>query len=175
MRTFRCCTIMILTVLLAGCYKSGSKAAPVPQLKQIKVTALPATLPAEAESAKANPSGPVLRFREDVTIPDGTKVRPGATFVKAWRLANDNEVSVPGHALHLSMADSYGPIEAPAAIWIPTVPPGKDVEVKAEMAIKADAPEGQCRAQYMGAPDSGMFLGPFCLVEIDKNAPPPVQ
>jgi|GEM_PF-6301741 len=164
---------LILTAALCGCTKPAAQSqARAPELKQFKVTGTPVSLPVEAgQVTKADPES-VLNFGGDVTIPDHTKVRPGTRFTKVWKLENRFNAPVPAHVLNLSEEASFGPIEAPEAIWIPTVAPGKEVEIKAEMAIKADAPEGQCRAQYMGAPSSGMFLGPFCLVEVDKSAPP---
>jgi len=38
---------------------------------------------------------PMARFVADVTIPDGTEILPGTTFVKIWKMRNDGEVTFP--------------------------------------------------------------------------------
>ncbi len=46
------------------------------------------TLTASVRTAQAQSACDAAQFVSDVTIPDGTYVNPGATFVKTWRLKN---------------------------------------------------------------------------------------
>lgn len=43
------------------------------------------------------PEGDVSEFIADVTVPDGSEVRAGSTFVKTWELRNAGTVAWAGH------------------------------------------------------------------------------
>ena len=71
-------------------------------------------------------------FGQDVTVPDGTKFNPGATFTKTWRLKNiANCTWTRDYAIVFVSGDSMG---APAVVNLPTdVPPNGMVDISVEM------------------------------------------
>ncbi len=62
------------------------------RLSQVFWIVIPAlfilTLTASVQTASAQSACNAAQFVADVTIPDGTYINPGATFVKTWRLKN---------------------------------------------------------------------------------------
>jgi hypothetical protein len=70
---------------------------------------------------------------QDVTIPDGTKVDPGQTFTKIWRLKNVGACTwTADYRLVFSSGEQMG---APAALQFTngTVPPGAEVDVSVDL------------------------------------------
>jgi cytochrome c2 len=104
----------------------------------------------------AQPSNDCMRFVADVTIPDGTQVRPGATIEKTWRLLNCGQTTWDGyHALR-----SDGRL-GPEVLDVPVTPPGATADVTT--AIQVPDTIGQYHALYrlMGRDSS---LGGFTVV-----------
>ena len=72
------------------------------------------------------------QFIADVTIPDGTVVAPGATFVKTWRLKNVGSCTwTTAYAIVFTGGDQLG---APAVVNMPSsVAPGASVDITVNM------------------------------------------
>lgn len=170
MRNLKLIAVLICGVLLAGCSRTP---APQPQreaaaeLRGIPVQSYDANVNVPA---RAN-DGPAASFAGDLTIPDGTHVRPGWRFRKVWRLRNRHDKPVQPHRLPLDTRGSYGPLVVPDAILIPEIPPGESRDVEAVISVQPNAPAGRCKAHYFD-PAAGMFAGPFCEAIVDHQARP---
>lgn len=72
------------------------------------------------------------RFISDVTVPDGTKYEPGATFKKTWRLKNIGTCTwTTSYSL---VFDTGAQMDAPASIKFPAeVKPGETVDINVDM------------------------------------------
>ena len=90
-------------------------------------------------------------FVADVTIPDGTEVVAGTTFVKIWRLRNSGTSSwSDGYTLeHVD-----GPAFGASAVAIAAAAPGDEVEVALTMTA---AGEGTQRSSWQVARDGAGF------------------
>ena len=90
---------------------------------------LPAlTLPTNASAATCD----WVQFISDVTVPDGTKYEPGATFKKTWRLKNIGTCTwTTSYSL---VFDSGAQMGAPASIKFPSeVKPGQTIDINVDM------------------------------------------
>jgi hypothetical protein len=71
-------------------------------------------------------------FVDDVTIPDGTKLAPGESFVKTWRLRNSG--SCTWTTSYRVVFESGIALGAPASINLPAnVPPGATADISIQM------------------------------------------
>jgi len=91
---------------------------------------LPGTVFAPSPAAAA--SCDVAQFVADVTIPDGTTLAPGTTFVKTWRLKNIGSCTwTTSYSAVFTGGDQLG---APAVVPLPTsVAPGATVDISVNM------------------------------------------
>ena len=96
-----------------------------------------ATPPAQQEPAGL--AALKAAFVEDVTVPDGQILPPGAEFVKSWRVKNEGTIAWPSTAeLHFTggekmTADSTGPL----AIHVGTLGAGAEVDIwTGELKVK---------------------------------------
>ncbi len=118
--------------------------------------------PFKAEPFKTEPAAPagdVSEFVADVTIPDGTEVQAGSTFVKTWELRNAGTVGWVGR--YLDRAGSFGnPGECttPARIPIPVTAPGENVRISVE--VRAPDTPGHCQVYWKMADEQGRLLMP---------------
>lgn len=73
-----------------------------------------------------------VQFISDVTVPDGTKYEPGATFKKTWRLKNIGTCTwTTSYSL---VFDSGAQMGAPASINFPSsVAPGQTIDINVDM------------------------------------------
>lgn len=90
-----------------------------------------------ASSPVAPPiAGDAVAFVGDVSIPDGTVVRPGERFVKTWELRNTGTVSWVGRYLvRLPSTDGAG-CRTPDRVPVPSTEPG----ATARVSVVVDAP-----------------------------------
>lgn len=74
----------------------------------------------------------------DITIPDGTNVSPGETFVKTWRLVNSGTSTwTTAYALNYFSGDQMG---APAKVPLTAeVAPGKTIDISVTMTAPTEA------------------------------------
>ena len=95
-------------------------------------------------------------FVADVTIPDGTVVAPGSTFVKTWRLENNGSCTwtTSFSAVFIS-GDQLG---APAVVYMPTsVAPGATVDISVNLT--APSSSGHYRGNWKLRDGSGNIFG----------------
>ncbi|MBE0699603.1 MAG: hypothetical protein IH586_21980 [Anaerolineaceae bacterium] len=96
------------------------------------------------------------QFISDVTIPDGTKMVPGQTFTKTWRLRNLGSCSWDNrYAMVFASGDAMG---AAAVINLPgTVPANTTVDLSIEM--KAPATPGKYMCSWKLRNPAGQVFG----------------
>jgi hypothetical protein len=78
------------------------------------------------------------QFVADVTVPDGTKFEPGATFKKTWRLKN---IGACAWTTSYSLVfDTGAQMGAPASIKFPSeVKPGQTIDISVDMTAPTTA------------------------------------
>ena len=92
------------------------------------------TLPTSASAASCD----WAQFITDVTVPDGAKYEPGATFKKTWRLKNIGTCTwTTSYSL---VFDTGEQMSAPASIKFPgEVKPGETIDVNVDMTAPSKA------------------------------------
>jgi hypothetical protein len=86
------------------------------------------TLPTGASAASCD----WAQFITDVTVPDGTRYEPGATFKKTWRLKNIGTCT--WSTSYTLVFDSGEQMGAPASIKFPSsVAPGQTIDINVDM------------------------------------------
>ncbi len=102
----------------------------------------------------------VSEFEGDVTIPDGTVVRPGQQFVKTWRIRNAG--SVHWRDRYLQRIDlPIGPDDCrtPERVPVNDTAPQQDVLISVDIRAPASAP-AYCKVHWKMVDDSGRVLLP---------------
>ncbi|MBK1787715.1 NBR1-Ig-like domain-containing protein [Prauserella cavernicola] len=119
--------------------------------------------PSEQSVAAASGSlhpGDATRFVGDVTIPDGTEVRPGSQFVKVWELQNTG--SVEWRQRHLQRIDlpiGQDDCRTPERIPVTDTAPREHVQITVTVRAPATAP-ADCKVRWKMVDDSGRELLP---------------
>ena len=95
-------------------------------------------------------------FVGDVTYPDGSEVRQGASFRKVWRIRNTGTTSWAGRRL---ARINTGPCRSPKTVSIPPTAPGQT----ADIAVQVQAPNkpGNCRIYWKMTDAQGRELFPL--------------
>lgn len=104
--------------------------------------------------------GDATRFITDVTIPDGTVVRPGTQFVKVWEIQNTG--SVRWHDRYLQRDDlPLGPNDCrtPRRIPVGNTSPGERVKIAVDVTAPSTAPT-DCMVRWKMVDESGRQLFP---------------
>jgi hypothetical protein len=136
-----------------------STPAPAP-VEQATLTPMP--LPTLAPPTATFTASPTVdacnqaKWIQDVTIPDGTRISPSATFTKTWRIQNTGTCTWnTGYAVVFDSGHSSG---APAATQFPSnVPPGGTIDVS--VIIAAPAANGDYTWRFMLRSDTGRVFG----------------
>ena len=95
-------------------------------------------------------------FVSDVTVPDGSYVSPGASFVKTWQIRNTGTTTwTTGYQLVFS---SGSQLSGPSAVALPhSVAPGQTVDISVTLTAPANA--GKYRGYWMLKADTGQLFG----------------
>ena len=116
------------------------------------------TLPAGATSKDNS------KFSADVTIPDGTQVKPGETFVKTWRFKNTGSTTW-SKDYHLEYLEGLTAVNSVVAILLPEeVKPGDMIEISATFTAPATA--GTYTSWWRLYTANGAFFGDYCSMKI---------
>lgn len=134
------------------------------------------TLPPPTATFTASPTPDTCyqaKYVDDVTIVDGTRISPGASFTKTWRIQNTGTCTWnTGYAVVYDSGHSTG---APAATAIPaSVPPGGTIDVS--VVITAPSANGDYTWKFMLRSDTGRIFGfgagyAYPLTAVIKVAP----
>jgi hypothetical protein len=108
------------------------------------------------------------KFVQDVTIPDGTELGPGAAFVKVWRMRNTGTCTwEAGTKLVFSSGDQMG---GPADVPVTTpVAPGSEVDISANLS--APSTPGAYQGKWQLRDQKGTFFGSAIWVKIVVPSP----
>src|SRR5690606_11016612 len=130
-------------------------ASPTPQATP---TLFPGITLTAAPTAQLPATGCLDRaaFVGDVSIPDGSVVRPGQAFTKTWRLRNEGTCTwTPSYALVLGAGNA---LSGPAAQALgATVPPGGAVDISVNLA--APTANGDYRSKWFLRNEQGALFG----------------
>jgi hypothetical protein len=75
-----------------------------------------------------------VAYVADVTIPDGTRLDPGAAFVKTWRIQNNGTCDWENARLAFTSGEQ---MQAPSSVSIPLTAAGAEVDISVEMIAPA--------------------------------------
>lgn len=121
----------------------------------------------------ATPVCPQAQFVTDVTIPDGTVMTPGQTFVKKWRIRNTGQCAWNGYNL---VFDSGDAMSGPASKPIGVVNPGQEVDL--EVSLTAPNTAGNYKGYWRIVTNSNVLVpmlngvdGKSFYVDIKVQAP----
>jgi hypothetical protein len=94
------------------------------------------------------------QFVSDVTIPDGTSIKPGTAFVKTWRIRNSGTKPwITGYQLAYFAQEHMSAIET---VPLPPTAPGQETEVTVNLV--ASARLGRMRSTWKGRDPNGVFF-----------------
>ncbi len=105
---------------------------------------------------------PDSKFIADVTIPDDTKISPGQTFVKTWRVKNVG-TRAWGNGFTLEFIGGVAMTEK-TSIPLPATPPGQEIDISIPMTAP-DIP-GDYQGDWRMKDDQGNFFGATLWVRI---------
>ncbi len=132
----------------------------------VVVTATPEPATPTATSAPPTATKPAasgcsyqVTFVRDVTIPDNSTVKAGASFVKTWRVRNDGTCAWgPGQKLDRLAFYGGSAMSGPASVAIPqVVQPGATIDLSVSLAAPAKA--GAYVGEWMLQTSGGAFVG----------------
>ncbi|MCI0518908.1 MAG: hypothetical protein L0Z70_01460 [Chloroflexi bacterium] len=133
-------------------------AAPTPTLVPVQPTATQAAVQPSPTLAPTATPIPCDRaeFVKDVTVPDGTEMDAGETFVKTWRLRNNG--SCTWNSSYALVYSGGANLNAPASVPLPgSVAPGQTVDVSVNLRAPDDG--GDFRSDFKLRNASNVVFG----------------
>jgi len=123
------------------------------------------------KSKESQPSKPFARFLRDVNFPDGSKVKPGQTFVKTWEYINSSSTAWPAGSKLIFVRGDRELLEDVEEFPVPLAKPGEKVEVSCPIRVPAKC--GKFKAIFQLADkERNLFNGHRCWIEIDSVEAP---
>lgn len=103
--------------------------------------------------------GDRVEFIQDVTVPDGTVMLPGQSFVKTWRIRNSGSVAwVDRRLARIGPPVAAGLPSSPPSVPIPDTLPGAEVDVS--VPLRAQHLSGTSQIMWKTIDVSGRFFYP---------------
>jgi hypothetical protein len=107
----------------------------------------------------------------DVTIPDGTVVQPGASFLKTWRLRNSGTTTWTTNYSLRFVSDNR--MSGPASVSLPrNVAPGEIVEISARLIAPQDAGRQRSTWKLHNAAGKPFDYGMYAEIQVPESPPP---
>ncbi len=104
------------------------------------------------------------RYVSDVTIPDGTTMQAGTTFVKTWRMRNDGTSTWgPGYEF---VFHKDQPMSEVRAVPLPAAKPGETVDVSVELTAPETPGEYRCTWRPRNAEGEYFDFAMFAEIEV---------
>jgi hypothetical protein len=129
----------------------------------------PSSAPEEVATLSSPSCSNVLTFLEDVTIPDGTFVRPGELLDKRWLVKNDGTCNWnERYRLKLASGSSLGTPEEQALY-----PARSGSQVEIRILFTAPQEAGIQRSSWQAFSPAGEAFGEPFFIEIQVESPPP--
>ncbi|MBW8012815.1 MAG: hypothetical protein FVQ83_16485 [Chloroflexi bacterium] len=113
---------------------------------------------------------PDSEFVNDITIPDGTLINPGETFVKTWRIRNDGDCTWNSSYQFAQISGQV--LTAAQSIPLPDVAPGSVVDISVTLTLAPDAwPGSRQISRFQIRTAGGRFFGtrPFALITVASS------
>lgn len=151
-----------------------SSPAPPGPTEAARPSDTPVPSPIPTDTPTPVPDKPQAQFVKDVTIPDGTEMRPGQRFTKTWRYRNSGNVPW-GEGVQLVFVEgtiqgyTSHPMSGPGAVAVPNVAPGNTVDISVNL-IAPDKP-GRYRSYWRLRLPTGEWLENNHYVEIVVKLP----
>ena len=111
-----------------------------------------------------------LSFVSDVTIPDNTKVTPGQSFTKTWKVLNSGSCAwESGFIFNVVGGDAMGGV---AVTLKQSVEPGRQYEFSVPMVAPTNK-SGELKGTWRLSDANGSFFGDgvYVLVDVGGSAP----
>jgi hypothetical protein len=107
----------------------------------------------------------------DVTIPDGTVIQPGASFLKTWRIRNSGTTTwTTDYTLRFVSDDR---MDGPASVNLPRkVAPGEIVEVSVTLTAPQDAGRHRSTWKVFNAEGKAFDYMMFAEIQVPQTLPP---
>lgn len=120
-------------------------------------------------TAHGSIAGDEVSFVKDVTIPDGSQVKTGSTFVKTWRIKNSGKVRWQQRYLVRLTPLGNGLCHSVEKISVPHTAPGQSVDLSVEFT--APTIPGSCRTDWKMTDSAGTLMFPdhpalFSIVQV---------
>ncbi|MBN1955585.1 MAG: hypothetical protein JW900_11120 [Anaerolineae bacterium] len=151
---------LFLTGLACGRQDAGPTATPIvyvatptPGGAGAPPTLAPTTPPEPTSTSVPGSCTTAMQFVADVSIPDGTTVAAGETFVKTWRVRNSGTCDWSGYHLVFDHGEPMGTLE----LVIPDMPAGEEFDLSIEMTSPGGA--GHYRGYWRVESAEGANLG----------------
>jgi hypothetical protein len=138
-------------------------AAPAVTPTGVPPTARPTSPPAPAPCAQ-------MRFVSDVTIPDDSRIAPGAQFVKTWRIKNAGTCAWAGTLNFVGTGNRMG---GTSPTSFPQIPVGQEAELS--ISLTAPVQLGSYQSTWQVRTTDGVVLDNlFLKIIVAGEAAPPV-
>jgi hypothetical protein len=133
----------------------------------VPTKAPPTLVPPTETPTGTGPGGCVLseQFIADVSIPDGTVLAPGSSFVKTWRVKNTGTCTWENYKLIFAAGEQ---MSGPASVNVNTTSPGATVDVTVNLI--APTTPGQHKGGWRFQATNGSVFGSVTVV-IEVPAP----
>jgi len=125
----------------------------------------PQASPAPAETTQTPPTLPCsddLTFIDDLTIPDGRQVKPGAELDKRWEVRNSGSCNWGEfYSLRLTAGESLGAAES-----LPLYPARSQTNAVFRILLEAPPEEGSYRSAWQAHNPAGEPFGDLIYIDI---------
>ncbi|MGH3829821.1 MAG: NBR1-Ig-like domain-containing protein [Pseudonocardiaceae bacterium] len=114
---------------------------------------------AGSPSISAEVAGDKTAFVADTTMPDGSTVQVGESFVKTWDIRNTGTVTWKGRYLQrIGATGGFGICGSLTRVPIPLTRPGEDVQIS--VTLVAPSLPGSCRTDWKMVDATGRYFFP---------------
>lgn len=127
----------------------------------IPTKAPPTAIPPTETPTGSGPGGCVLaeQFVADVSIPDGTVLAGGSSFVKTWRVKNTGTCTWENYKLIFAAGEQ---MSGPASVNVNTTPPGATLDVSVNLV--APTTPGEHKGGWRFQATNGSVFGSLTVV-----------
>jgi hypothetical protein len=161
------------SALLVACSTERGAATPLPTAATTPIPPIASAVSPTQAPAAAVPTPTAYcvndaQFLEDLTLPDGTKVLPGATLDKRWRVLNHGECAWGPEYRLVEIGESR--IEGPGEVALyPAVAGG---QATWQVVLVAPQQEGEFISRWRARAPDGTLFGDEVYVLIVVDASP---
>lgn len=147
---------MVTQTMIAMTQSAPTQTPPPPTATVVPATNTPVPTNTPLPTATTVSYCEWVTFVKDVTIPDGTKLLPGQTFTKTWRLRNRGTCAWTSD--YMLVFTGGDPMGGTTAVRLPgTVAPGQSVDVS--VTLTAPTTRGHHIGYWMLRNPSGVLFG----------------